>query len=198
MSAQKKLERSRRSFLTESVSSLGGLWVIASYPGIVAAAEHVRNEVQAGRTPTFAFFTPEQAVEVEAVAAQIIPTDDTPGAREARVVSFIDRVLVTFERDLQPAYTEGLEDLAVMIRQRFPSAGRFTELTFDQQLEVLSEIEDTTFFNMLLTHVITGFFASPLHGGNSNKVGWELVGYNDSLQHEPPFGYYDALPQINQ
>jgi gluconate 2-dehydrogenase gamma chain len=183
MSAQKKLERSRRSFLTESVSSLGGLWVIASYPGIVAAAEHVRNEVQAGRTPTFAFFTPEQAVEVEAVAAQIIPTDDTPGAREARVVSFIDRVLVTFERDLQPAYTEGLEDLAVMIRQRFPSAGRFTELTFDQQLEVLSEIEDTTFFNMLLTHVITGFFASPLH---------------DSLQHEPPFGYYDALPQINQ
>jgi hypothetical protein len=44
------------------------------------------------------------------------------------------------------------------------------------------------------THTITGFFAHPVHGGNHGKVGWALIGYDDALHHEPPFGYYDALP----
>ena len=44
-----------------------------------------------GQAEKSVFFTPEQALEVEEMAAQIIPTDETPGAREARVVAFIDR-----------------------------------------------------------------------------------------------------------
>ena len=91
--------KSRRSFLIESVSGLGGVWVAANYPGILAAEEYVRKAAQSGQPTTFAFFNPEQAVEVEAMAAQIIPTDHEPGAREARVVSFIDRALVTFDRE---------------------------------------------------------------------------------------------------
>jgi hypothetical protein len=39
---------------------------------------------------------------------------------------------------------------------------------------------------------VIGFFASPVHGGNQNKAGWKLIGYDDSLNHKPPFGYYDA------
>ena len=46
-----------------------------------------------------------QAADVDAMAAQIIPTDSTPGAREARVVQFIDRALVTFEDKRKPDYT---------------------------------------------------------------------------------------------
>ncbi len=187
--------KSRRSFLIESVSGLGGVWVAANYPGILAAEEYVRSAAQSGQPTTFAFFNPEQAVEVEAMAAQIIPTDHEPGAREARVVSFIDRALVTFDRERQADYTQGLSYLEAQTNQRFPSASRFSELTFDQQIQVLSAIEETPFFNLVRTHTITGFFASPLHGGNYDKVGWQLVGYDDSLQHEPPFGYYDALPQ---
>ena len=187
--------KSRRSFLIESVSGLGGVWVAANYPGILAAEEYVRKAAQSGQPTTFAFFNPEQAVEVEAMAAQIIPTDHEPGAREARVVSFIDRALVTFDRERQADYTQGLSYLEAQTNQRFPSASRFSELTFDQQIQVLSAIEETPFFNLVRTHTITGFFASPLHGGNYDKVGWQLVGYDDSLRHEPPFGYYDALPQ---
>ena len=44
-------------------------------------------------------------------------------------------------------------------------------------------------------HTITGFFASPVHGGNHDKVGWQLVGWSDALEHEAPFGYYDAQPR---
>ena len=188
-------EKSRRSFLIESVSGLGGAWVAVNYPAILAAEEYVLKAAESEEQARFAFFTPEQAVEVEEMAAQIIPTDHTPGAREARVVSFIDRVLVTFERERQADYTQGLTDLVAQTHQRFPNVSKFSELTFDQQLQVLTAIEDTPFFNLVRTHTITGFFASPVHGGNHDKVGWQLLGYDDSLNHEAPFGYYDALPQ---
>ncbi len=186
--------RSRRSFLVHSASGLSGAWILANYPSILAAEEFVLEAARADEQMKFAFFTAEQAVEVEAMAAQIIPTDETPGAREARVVHFIDRALVTFERGRQEDYTRGLVELESVTRARFPRAARFSELTFDQQLDVLTGIERTPFFNLVRTHTITGFFASPVHGGNYGKVGWDLLGYDDSLQHEPPFGYYDALP----
>ncbi len=188
--------QSRRSFIIESVSGLGGVWVMANYPAILSAAEHVNGSTASAMAETFAFFTPEQAVEVEAVAAQIIPTDETPGAREARVISFIDRVLVTFDRDRQPDYEQGLADLLSATKKQFPGSDRFSDLTFDQQMGVLKDIEDTPFFNLVRTHTITGFFAHPIHGGNYGKVGWQLLDYDDSLQHEPPFGYYDARPHI--
>ncbi len=187
--------KSRRSFLIDSVSGLGGVWVAANYPAIVAAEEYVLEAAESGQLDKFAFFTAEQAVEVEEMTAQIIPTDDTPGAREARVVSFIDRALVTFERGRQGDYTQGLIDLAAQTKQHFGHADKFSELTFDQQIQVLTAIERTPFFGLVRTHTITGFFSSPVHGGNHDKVGWQLVGYDDSLMHEPPFGYYDALPQ---
>ncbi|MSR19869.1 MAG: gluconate 2-dehydrogenase subunit 3 family protein [Gemmatimonadetes bacterium] len=186
--------KSRRSFLTKSATGLGGAWILTNYPAILAAQEHVLAAEESQQLQ-FAFFTPEQAVEVEAMAAQIIPTDETPGAREARVVHFIDRALVTFERDRQEDYTQGLADLEAETRSRFPSARRFSQLTFDQQIELLTAIEQGPFFNLVRTHTITGFFAHPVHGGNHSNVGWELIGYDNSLQHEAPFGYYDALPQ---
>ena len=188
-------EKSRRSFLVDSVSGLGGVWVLANYPEILAAEEHVLAEDESA---DFAFFTPEQAVEVEEMTAQIIPTDHTPGAREARVVRFIDRILVGFDRDRQDDYTQGLQDLAAETKRRFPSADKFSDLIYDQRLEVLTAIETTPFFNLVRTHTITGFFASPVHGGNAGKVGWELLGCDDSLNHEAPFGYYDALPQMRR
>jgi gluconate 2-dehydrogenase gamma chain len=177
-----------------SMTGLGAAWVAANYAGILEAEEYVQKAAQTGQAAKLQFFTAEQAAEVEAMAAQIIPTDDTPGAREARVINFIDRALVTFEKDQQPAYVQGLKDLEAQSKQMFPSAPRFSALTSDQQIQVLTAMEKTPFFNLVRTHTITGFFASPVHGGNQNKVGWKLVNYDDSLNFKPPFGYYDAQP----
>lgn len=185
--------KSRRAFLIESLSGVGAAWVAANYAGILATEDFVVHAAQSGRPVAFAFFTPAQAVEVEAMAAQIIPTDATPGAREAHVVNFIDRALVTFEREEQPAYTQGLKDLAAQTTKLFPNAPRFSALTSEQQIQVLTAMERTPFFTLVRTHTISGFFASPIHGGNADKVGWKLVSYDDSLNHKPPFGYYDAL-----
>ena len=70
MSTQAK---SRRAFLIESVSGMGGVWVAANYAAILATQEYVVEASQLGQPIKFAFFTPEQAAEVEAMAAQIIP-----------------------------------------------------------------------------------------------------------------------------
>jgi hypothetical protein len=101
---------SRRRFLVGSASGLTSLWIATHWPGILAAQEHAKHAAQS-ETTGLEFFAPEQATEIEAMSEQIIPTDATPGAREARVIYFIDRALTTFDRDKQPAYTQGAIDL---------------------------------------------------------------------------------------
>jgi gluconate 2-dehydrogenase gamma chain len=186
-------DTSRRDFILGSLSGVGAAWVVANTAGIEDAYAFVQQT--AGKPAAFTFFTPEQAVEIEAMAAQIIPTDSTPGAREARCIVFIDRILGTFEKDAQPQYLKGLDELAAQTKQLFPSAAKFSTLGGSDQIKVLTAMEKGPFFNLVRTHTITGFFAAPVHGGNANKVGWKLVNYDDSLHHRPPFGYYDALPQ---
>jgi gluconate 2-dehydrogenase gamma chain len=62
----------------------------------------------------------------------------------------------------------------------------------------------TAFFNLLRAHVIAGFFADPVHGGNRDMVGWKLIGfpgaqfeYRDNiLQYGQPYqGGYVSLAQ---
>ena len=187
--------KTRRAFLTQSASGIGAAWLTANWPAIVAAQEHVHAAAASGQQRAFAFFTPEQAVEVEALTAEIIPTDDTPGAREAHCVAFIDRALVTFDAARQDDYRKGLDELAAATKKLVPSASKFSALSTDDRIRVLTSIEKTPFFELVRTHTITGFFSSPVHGGNHGKVGWALVGWDDSLEHVPPFGYYDAQPR---
>jgi gluconate 2-dehydrogenase gamma chain len=190
-----KKGRSRRSFVVESVAGLNAAWITANYPAILAAQDYVRQATQSGQVPRLQFFNEAQAAEIEAITAQIIPTDDTPGAREAHCVYFIDRALSTFVRGSQTAYVQGLQDLQAKAQQLYPGAGKFSALTSEQQIKVLTEIEKTPFFNLVRRHTIIGFFARPVHGGNYDEIGWKLIGYDPSLNHKPPFGYYDAQPQ---
>ena len=171
---------------------VGGAWLRLHWPAILAADDHARKAAHSFPAPAFQFFSPDQAAEVEAAAAQIIPTDDTPGAREARVIYFIDRALVTFDKDKQPAYVQGIRELQSKTRQLVPQAKSFVELSSSQQIQVLHSIEKTDFFELLRLHTITGFLARPEYGGNHNQVGWKLIGLEDEMIYEPPFGYYDA------
>ena len=186
-------ETSRRAFLLQSITGLSAAWIAANYSAVLEAGEFVQKSTQAGQPAKFAFFTPEQAVEVEAMTAQIIPTDATPGAREAHVINFIDRALTTYDKGRQKDYVQGLAALQAQTAQTVPGATKFSALTSDQQIRVLTAMEKTPFFTLVRTQTITGFFASPIHGGNADKIGWKLVDYNDSLNHKPPFGYYDGL-----
>lgn len=183
---------SRRQFLLGSISGLSSAWLTLRWPAILAAQEHAERAAESGQPAKFQFFSPQDAVEIEAVAAQIIPSDDAPGARQAQVVYFIDHVLVTFDRDKQPAYTQGLKDLRHRTQELFPSANRFSSLSPSQQVQVLTAIEKTDFFELIRLHTIMGYLSRPEYGGNHDQAGWKLVGFEDQMVYEPPFGYYDG------
>jgi len=181
---------SRRQFLVASMSSVGVVWLAMHWPAITAAQEYAQHVAKSGQ-PAFQFFDPDQAVEVEAIAAQIIPADDTPGAREARVAYFIDRALTTFERDKQAVYSRGFVELRAKTRELFPAAHKFSELSSARQVQLLTAIENSEFFETVRVHTIVGFFANPEYGGNRDQIGWKLIGFENAGAYEPPFGYYD-------
>lgn len=182
----------RRQFLIRSGAGLSSAWLTLHWPAVLAAQDHAHRAAESPVPVALQLFSAEQAVEIEAVTAQIIPTDDTPGAREAQVVHFIDRALITFDRDKQAAYTQGLKDLENKTKSLFPQAEKFSSLSQAQQVQLLEAIEQTEFFELLRVHTIIGFLARPEYGGNHGEVGWKLIGFENKGVYSPPFGYYDA------
>jgi gluconate 2-dehydrogenase gamma chain len=123
---------SRRLFLFHSASCVSATWVATHWPAALAAAQHAHNSAQSAAPPTFEFFTPDLAKEVDAVAPRIIPTDQTPGAREAGVVYFIDRALATFASGDRKLYTEGIAEMQARASEMFPGLEKFSAATDGQ------------------------------------------------------------------
>ena len=171
---------SRRNFLLKSFSASSAAWLAANWPAQVAAAE------KAQAMGNFTYFSKAQAADIDAMAAQIYPTTDTPGAREAQVVYFIDLALVTFAQDKQAIYATGFGELAA--RTGGKPVGSMSDA---DQIALLTGMEKTPFFKTVRDHTIMGMFASPQHGGNYRKVGWQQIGFDDSLNFRAPFGAYD-------
>ncbi|HLH38457.1 MAG TPA: gluconate 2-dehydrogenase subunit 3 family protein [Bryobacteraceae bacterium] len=184
-------EKSRRAFLISSATGLNAAWVAANLPEILAAQDQAQQAARTGHAK-LSFFNEAQAAEIEAITAQIIPSDEDPGAREAHCVIFIDRALSGFDKSKQAVYTAGLEDLRKKVQELYPGAAKFSALTSEQQIKTLTAMERTPFFTVVRNHTVMGFLSRPSHGGNYNKVGWKLIAYDDSLNFKPPFGYYDA------
>jgi gluconate 2-dehydrogenase gamma chain len=182
-------EITRRGFLA-TVGSVGGLWLLGDALERREALDHARHQAGSAQ-PTLAYFTREQAAEIEAMTARIIPTDSTPGAREAGVVYFIDKSLTTFAKGQQGLFTEGLKQLATAVQKKVRGQNRLAALTPAQQDDVLRSIERTPFFQNMRFATLTGMLALPSYGGNRDWAGWKLVGQDVVQDYKPPFGYYD-------
>ena len=183
---------SRRLFVINSCAGVGSLWLVTHLPEVLAAQEHAHIAAHSQTSPKLEFFTQEQSVEVEAIASQIIPTDDTPGAREARVIYFIDRALATFAKDDRSLFVKGLEGVQRQTRKRFGKTKRFSDLDSAHQTELLKAIEKSPFFELARTMTILGMFSNPEYGGNHDQIGWKLLGFEDQFHFKSPFGFYDA------
>lgn len=175
---------SRREFMA-ATGALAAVWM-GTDPAAFAAALRDARDAARGGLVQFQALTPEQAEDLDAIAAQIIPTDDLPGAREAGAVVFIDRALATFQSGQKSAMLEGLADL----NRR--AGGRFSAVSENRQRELLQEIEDTPFFRQVRFGVVTGTFAHPSWGGNADGAGWRILGFEPRYLWRPPFGAYDA------
>ena len=181
----------RRRFLVSGLRGAGVAWASLQWPAIMAAAEHAAHMRESLPSATLEILTPDQAAEIEAAASRIIPTDATPGAREAGVIYFIDRALGTFDAGKRDQYDIGLKTLQAKTQELFPLARKFSQVTPDEQDAVLKTLEGQPFFELILSHTVMGFLADPMRGGNRGGVGWKLIGYDDSPAFAPPFGFYD-------
>jgi gluconate 2-dehydrogenase gamma chain len=181
------MQSTRRLWLSQCVG-------IAAWADIAAAQERAHEAARSSGPPPFETLDPGLAVEIDAITSQIVPSTDGPGAHEAGVVYFIDRALSTFDSDLREAYRAGMASVQQRRAEMFPGSAGIAALTNEQQIQLIRAIESTEFFELLRTHTLYGFLGNPSYGGNRDKAGWKLIGFEARMAYQPPFGYYDAHP----
>jgi gluconate 2-dehydrogenase gamma chain len=184
------VDATRRSFISASGQVLGAGWLALNWPRIAAAAEHAHAAAKMPAPRALTILGAAEARDVEAIAAQIIPTDDTPGAREAGAVFFIDAALGGFFKAHRAEFRSGLDEFAAAVAREHPGR-RFADLEHPQQIGFLKSAEKTPFFQGVRFLTILGLLASPSYGGNRDGIGWKLIGFEDVHVFSPPFGYYD-------
>lgn len=119
-------------------------------------------------------------VTLQAAVDRIVPPDELgPGAVEIGVPVYIDRALAGRSAASVPSYQQGLAALDTAA-----GSGGFAALSSDKQDEILKTAEagklanaPAGFFAMLLQDTREGMFSDPIHGGNLNFAGWDLMGY---------------------
>jgi len=185
-------EINRREFVCDLGGIAASAWLATHLPELRAIAAYAGSIAPA---EPYEFFTLEQAREFDAISAQIVPTDETPGAREAHVVRFVDRYVATIGKASQPDWQWAFRDLGDAVAKKTPGNRSFAALSDAEQIAFLTVYEQAhpwglggwRYFTML------GMFSDPIHGGNFNKVGWKLIGFDDRYAWTPPFGYYDRV-----
>ena len=140
----------------------------------------------------FKFFSPYQATVMEEVTSLIIPSDNSPGAREAGIVFAIDNSISENKR-LQTIYQKGIEWLDFKAKE-LTGRDSYLDLNQDERIEILKIADQyrsslsrraiapavdrenligNQFFKDVVRRTIDIFYTSDL--------GWKVVGY-----HGPP------------
>jgi gluconate 2-dehydrogenase gamma chain len=121
---------------------------------------------------------------------------------------------------IRAKYVDGIKELDRKSQSRF--GAEFVQLTLEQQDRILTGMEhpaleteaareeakavepalqqtnaeiDLDFFPLLALHTRQGFYSDPIYGGNKNRVGWKLIGFEgpESLA-ETHAGRFSTLP----
>ena len=174
---------SRRAFLKGFGGVAGSSWMTARLPMLMALGQAACTAKEAGAA--FKNLSTQEANELAAIAAQIIPATETPGAREAGVIYFIDAALGGFMAGAVGFLRAGLKDLLAA------NEGSFASLSSDEQISALKKIEMDPFFGTVRFLTVTGMFCMPSRGGNREHMGWDLLGFDYRHAWQAPFGYYD-------
>lgn len=162
----------RRTFVKATGTAIGGM-ILA--PGCAPSHDRWR------------FFSNAEATVVEAIAEQIIPADEDAGARDADVVTYIDRQLAGVFEEHQDIYRNGVAGVQQTSNMMF--GGDFESLLWSQQTEILKTLESgeaeggvwetvspRSFFGLIRDHTMQGFYGSPRHGGNRGFVSFRMIG----------------------
>lgn len=181
----------RRAFLGAGATTFGAAWLAAHLPALRAAAAHAARAVREGYL-AFETLAPDDAADLAALAAQILPSEPgSPGAREAGVVHFLDRALGSFAQPMADAVRGTLAEANRLAAERQGRDAHFAELDAARQEALMPAIAELPAFGALRYLVVAGMFADPSYGGNQDRIGWTLLGFDDRFAWQPPFGFYD-------
>jgi len=181
----------RRRFLAGSGSLTGLAALRGGLPGLAAVLQAACDARDSGAA--FEVLTATEARELEAITARIVPTTDTPGAREAGVVYFIDRAAGGLFAEQLGFLRGGLSAFQAAVAAAHPGVERFSGLDETAQDAFLATQDRTDWFGFVHFQTMLGLFGLPGHGGNRDYVGWKLLGLDPHAHaHLPPFGHYDA------
>jgi hypothetical protein len=177
----------------EMLRMLGTAAVAAQFPGFSKwgfACGHVGNAALAIKPATYQpqFFTAEEYALAERLAEMIIPSDGTPGAKDAGVAEFID-FMVANDPDVQYAFRTGLTWLNAHSERI--EGKRFLELPAEQQTALLEplgfkdkarpgEEDGREFFHMMREYTVMGFYTS--------QIGFKEL-------DNPALRFYDESPE---
>ena len=180
----------RREFLEAISASLAATLSAAKF-GELSVAGAYAAEIPANAP--YEFLTADQARLLDVITAHIVPTDDTPGAREAHVVRFIDHAFATIFAEFQKDFADTIVAFNDFMATFRPDGAPFLRLTHSEQIAALRDLErlKPDVFYPFRDLTMNGMFSHPVHGGNHEKIGWRLIGYVDQYSWVPPFGYYD-------
>ena len=178
----------RREFLVLSAGTVGGVLVYS-------LDRASRRVVAADEKPVHVplrFFSQREALIIGTAASRIIPSDESgPGAQEAGVVVYIDRQLAgpwgsyrhryslgPFVENAPPEFGyQGQATPQEIYRQGLKELQGFNQLSTIEQDQKLRQIENSLFFSLLRRNTIEGMFCDPIHGGNADMIGWQLIGF---------------------
>jgi gluconate 2-dehydrogenase gamma chain len=172
-------------YFTILAASAAGQEFLASWlpaaAGGVRPVEHAFHHDSSGLIPqnsaepyTPNFFKPEEFKTVEMLTQLIIPTDDQPGAKEAKVAQYIDFVVFAAAeraRELQKQWTQGLALLDSLSQKKHNQP--FRELASRDQEQLLLEMSlpekdpqahhpGFEFYRLVKDMTVEGFYTSKI------------------------------------
>lgn len=177
---------SRRAFLKNTALASGGAWLGLQMSDVLAAGA----AAAAHDGEHWKVLSATEVAGLGAVADQVFPPTDTPGAVDIGAVRFMDVALGGFMAGMLPMVQAGLADLD--LRAQAAGAATFAALPFGEQTKILQAIENTAFFGNVRFLTLCGLFALPSQGGNIDRAGWKALEFEARHAWVPPFGHYDA------
>ncbi len=180
MSVNKKVDR--RTAIKGVAVGMGAVSTLPILDNLASAQAHQHHAAAPLVAETVvkaqAFFNKHQYATITELASLIIPTDETPGAREAKVNEYIDLIVGESSLDVQKVFLEGLAWLDKTSKDRHKK--NFIDLSNAQQVGLLTEISkiknpapheatQEKFFKAIKDMTIDGFYTS--------KIGIEELGY---------------------
>ena len=112
--------QSRREFMKGAGSVVGGTWLAANLPLVMAVTQTACARRDANSP--WQNLTQAEAEGFAAIVDQIIPPDESPGAAEIGVVYFLDEVLNNFWSEETALLKNGLAELESLTRNRRPNS----------------------------------------------------------------------------